>query len=389
MINSDQMKFLVFSPYYPPHTGGLESHSEEFNKELVRLGNEVTVFTSALPKGSPEEETVDSIRVIRYDAFEIVPNYPLPIFWKLRFWHQLFSLKSKASPEVVITRTRFFFLSFIGLLFGKKHGLPVAHIEHGSDFVSLSNSFSTFIAYCYDQLLGRIIFHFSTINISISHAVRNFVKRFDSRFSPVIYRGLNFQGINQVKKMDFSEEYPQKIILVTAARLYKWKGIENTITAIKNLPHEVKLKIVFLVVGNGEDFSRLKKLAADEPIVMLGKKSREETLAILKGADIYIHSSLPGGGLSTSLLEAMYCHCAVIATPHEGADEVIISSKNGILVEDHFSEDLVAILQKLVTNTTLRKELAEKASLTIEEKFSWKKSILEYEKILETLCCKK
>jgi hypothetical protein len=32
---SNGMKILVFSPYYPPHIGELESHADEFNKHLV------------------------------------------------------------------------------------------------------------------------------------------------------------------------------------------------------------------------------------------------------------------------------------------------------------------------------------------------------------------
>ena len=52
---------------------------------------------------------------------------------------------------------------------------------------------------------------------------------------------------------------------------------------------------------------------------MLGGIKWEEAIGILKISDIYIHSSFPGGGLSTSLLEAMNCKCAVIATKNEGA----------------------------------------------------------------------
>ena len=91
--------------------------------------------------------------------------------------------------------------------------------------------------------------------------------------------------------------------------------MENSILAVKSLPKELKEKIVFLIIGDGEDFFRLQKLTESENCIkMLGNLPREKVWSILKSSDIYLHSANPGGGLSTSLLEAMYCRCAVIAT---------------------------------------------------------------------------
>ena len=79
------MNVLIFSPYYPPHIGGLESHSEEFNQQLAQRGIDVLVFTPRLPKDAPERETRRGVRIIRFPAFEIIPNFPLPQFFPF-FW---------------------------------------------------------------------------------------------------------------------------------------------------------------------------------------------------------------------------------------------------------------------------------------------------------------
>ncbi len=373
------MKLLVFSPYYPPHMGGLESHSAEFNQELVKLGYEVLVFTPNIPptKGL---ETLNGIRIIRYPAFEIISNYPLPKFWTPLFWQQLQTLKS-FQPDILITRTRFFFLSFIGLLFAKIHHIRHVHIEHGSDFVKLTNPLSSLLAKLYDHTFGKIVFHFSDINISISKAVHAFVMKFDTRFSPIIYRGLDFNQLDSIKPQDLA--LPEdKLIIMTAARLYKWKGIENTLKALREIPEETREKILFVLVGDGEDFERLKKLSVDLPVLLVGKKSREETLTFMKRADIYIHSSLPGGGLSTSLLEAMYSSCAIISTPHEGADEVLDNEKNGILQKDN---QFATAIMELVHNPDKRSVFAANAKRTVLEKFSWTRSINQYIQLFENL----
>ncbi len=381
------MKILVFSPYYPPHIGGLESHSEEFNQHLAQRGIDVLVFTPRLPKDAPERETRRGVRIIRFPAFEIIPNFPLPqflpFFWTPGFWRMFCSLWNE-HPDIVISRTRFFVSSLLALFYAKLRGIPLIHIEHGSDFVQLSSRFKTLIAKLYDHTFGQLIFRYSDINISISEAVQKFVNRFDKRLSPVIYRGLDFEALDAIPtNSTLKEKFPEKIIITTAARLYQWKGIENTIEAIRVLPQDLQLQIVFLIVGDGEDFERLKKLSEDLPIELLGKRSRKEVIGILKASDIYIHSSHPGGGLSTSLLEAMYCECAVIASPHEGAKEVLKNENNGILLKHVSISSLTEKISFLLKNINTAKEFGIKGKISILNSFNWPQSIAQYRSIFE------
>jgi glycosyltransferase involved in cell wall biosynthesis len=378
------MKLLVFSPYYPPHKGGLESHSAEFNQALTQRGYTITVFTPNLPATTKTDEMVEGSRIIRYPAFEIVPNFPFPKLWLPLFWKQLALLKN-SSPDIVITRTRFFLLSFIGFLFAKWHHIRHVHIEHGSDFVILTNPFSTFIAKVYDYTFGFIVLRFSTINISISEAVQKFILRFDRRNSPIIRRGLDFKHIDTILPHLPAEvlPYQDRILLVTVARLYRWKGIEQSIAVIRKLPSTLQQKLCFVIIGSGEDFDRLKKLSSGLPILLLGQQTNDVALALRKSAHIYLHSSFPGGGLSTSLLEAMYTECAVIATPHEGANEVIQHQKNGLIIQSE--DEYLQALTRLIENEALREEYATMARQTIQENFSWPTSIQKYEHIFRNL----
>lgn len=384
------MNILVFSPYYPPHTGGLESHGEEFNRHLAEQGVEVVVFTPRLPKNAPEKESPQrNIRIIRFPAYEIIPNYPLPKYAPLFLTPQFFRMFLtlwKENPDIVISRTRFFNTSLLALIYAKARGIPLVHIEHGSDFVRLSSPFSTFAAKIYDHIFGRLVFRCSNMNISISKAVKRFVEKFDRRDSPVIYRGIDFDAIDAIPTdLSVQERYPGKTIIATAARLYKWKGIENTVEAIRALPEDIRSKIIFLIIGDGEDFDRLKKLSQGLPIEMTGRLERTKVIATLKASDTYIHSSLPGGGLSTSLLEAMYCECAVIATPNEGADEIVEHDKNGILIGASSAKEIGTAIEKLVQNEAKRKTLQVIAKRDIYERFSWDQSIYAYLDILKTL----
>lgn len=379
------MKILVFCPYYPPHIGGLESHADEFDKYLSQRGVDITVFTPQLPKSAPETETRhNNVEIIRFPAFEIISNYPLPKFWTKKY-RELKKEIGRKNFDIVISRTRFFATSLMAFFYAKMRKTRWIHIEHGSDFVRLSSKFKTLLAKLYDHIFGRLIFKKSDLNISISKAVQKFVRKFDSRKSPIIYRGLDFGEIDKIQPdLARKEKYEDKIIISFAGRLYKWKGVENSIRAVKSLSEELKNKIAFLIVGDGEDFNRLQNLAEDDKsIVMLGNLPREKAIGILKISDIYIHSSLPGGGLSTSLLEAMHCGCAVIATPNEGAREVVRNNANGILMENPSHENMNRKLVELIESAEKRARYGQKAKEEIREKFDWKNSIDSYERIFE------
>jgi len=375
------MKILIFAPYYLPHIDGLGILINDFCGKLSSDSFEITVFTPHLPESSPEiEKPYKNVKVIRFPAFYIVSNYPIPKIWKVSFWKKI-SFIFKLKNDVVISYMRFFVVTFFALIYSKTKKTKWIHIEHGSSFVTLSSKFKMCVAKLCDYTLGKIVLRLSDVNISVSSAVRDFIRKFDSRYSPIIFNSINVEEIEKTDP-DFKikEENEGKVIISFVGRLYRWKGVENSIKIIKSLPEEIKNKIIFLIVGDGEDYDRLSKLISEkDPIKLLGELPHEKALGILKVSDIYLHSAMPGGGLSGSLLEAMCLKCAVVATPNEGAKDVIVNNKNGFLADNtrEFRKEII----NLFLDADKRIFFGENASNTVKNKFNLDFIIKQYEDI--------
>jgi len=390
-------KILVFAPFFPPHKGGLETHIKEFIENLIKYENEIyfsftiLIFTPFLPKN---KETVEfdkifeknlnkKVKIIRYEAFELVDHFLVPKFWKVSFWKQLKKLKD-FNPDIIESHTRFFLSSMIALIFAKLIKKPLVHFEHGSEFIKVNNKLIDPLVLFWDKFFGRLVLKRAYKVIAISKAVQEFlIKKMKINKEKIFlsYRGIDLDKLEKIKvDPKIRERFKEKIIIGFVGRLVHWKGVQNSILAIKGLSSEIKERVVFLIVGDGPERKNLEKLAGNElnkTIFFLGQKDFKEAKAIQKNFDIYIHSSYPGGGLSTSLLEAMALGNCIIASPYEGANEVIMDNETGVLLKNNSSQEIKRVLVSIIENGELRRKLSKNAKEFVKDNFNWKEKVKE------------
>ncbi|MFN3926507.1 MAG: glycosyltransferase family 4 protein [Pseudanabaenaceae cyanobacterium] len=173
-------------------------------------------------------------------------------------------------------------------------------------------------------------------------------------------------------------ELDAKILFVYQGRLAPEKNIEVLLRAWHRaqMPEGCKLAIV----GGGVLATGLKALHSYDPsIIWLGFIAEEaRRIEILRGADVFILPSLVEG-LSLSLLEAMACGTACLATD-VGADGEVLDQGAGIVLDPRrvFSQ-LVTLLPILAQQPEWVEILKYKARQRVLERYTLDRNISRLE----------
>jgi glycosyltransferase involved in cell wall biosynthesis len=141
--------------------------------------------------------------------------------------------------------------------------------------------------------------------------------------------------------------------------------------------------IEFYLAGKGELEDKLKNRIKKDNLYnvkLLGSFKHEELLKIYQKATLFIFPSYYEG-FPTVVLEAMSCGLPVLVTDIEAHKTFIEDGKNGIFIKKGSAEDATKKIELILNNSDLRDKLGKNARKTIEEKFTWDKISLKFEKI--------
>jgi len=135
---------------------------------------------------------------------------------------------------------------------------------------------------------------------------------------------------------------PDRLVIVTVARLTRRKGHHLTLSALAGLPDELRRRISWLVIGpDGESsyVDTFKQLVAatDCDIRLLGPLPDEHIRDIYGAADIFCLTSLPESsgrveGFGLVYLEAAAGGLPSVATAVGGVADAVLADETGILV---------------------------------------------------------
>jgi glycosyltransferase involved in cell wall biosynthesis len=178
---------------------------------------------------------------------------------------------------------------------------------------------------------------------------------------------------------------PDRIVVVTVARITRRKGHPVTLAALSTLPRELRRKITWLVIGpDGEDdyVQQLRRLVAtvDCDTRFLGAMPDEEIRDIYGAADFFCLTGVPDSsgrveGFGLVYLEAAAGGLPSVATSIGGVADAVLSDETGLLVPPSI-EDIARAIAKLAEDTDTRCILAAGASAHARA-LSWERCAAE------------
>jgi glycosyltransferase involved in cell wall biosynthesis len=134
----------------------------------------------------------------------------------------------------------------------------------------------------------------------------------------------------------------------------------------------------FAIFGDGELRpvleQAIRRLHLEKHVLLPG--FRPDVLSLLKGCDLFVMSSVTEG-LGTSLLDAMACRKAIVATEAGGIPEVVAAGETGLLVPPRHAPELAAAILALLEDDARREAMGAAGRRLVERRFSAERMVLD------------
>ena len=322
------MKILLISPTQTG-IGGIAQHIQNLSKFLKKNGHYVEIISS-------ENTLTIPIKGLKNPSF-MFSSY----------------IKSKFKKNFDIIHA---------------HNIPAALAMKnfsGKKILTIHGIYSDQIRQLHGKAKGKILEKIElkalsladVITVVSNEALIHYSKNTKNIFQ--IPNGINSKFSNYNDDVRFTNQ------IIFVGRLSKEKGIDTLIKIAKKLPLEINL----IIIGQGPEKEKISKLSQKENIHYFGQKNHEETISLIKGSKILIQPSF-SEGISSTILEAMVCKTAVIASNVGGNSELIKNNQSGFLIDPYDDETFVSKIIQLLEDTSLRDKFSNIGFLD-SKKFDW------------------
>ena len=363
------MKILLLTTHL--NIGGIGRYVTNLAKELQRRGH--TVFIAS--GGGELEETLLQTGVKHIYADIKTKSELSPKIIKSFFALKPFLRKEKI--DLIHAHTRV--LQVLAALLSFYQKIPYVTTCHGF----------------FKRRLGRRIFGcWGERVVAISEAVKGqLIHDFnvDEERIVLIHTGIEverfLQGVreDEIAKTKHAWNLNKAPVIGTIGRLSSVKGQDVLLSAAKLLVRDFS-DINVLLVGNGPDEERLKKLSStlglDKNVIFAG--SVDDTTKALSVMDVFVLPSIKEG-LGLSLVEAMASGKPCIASRVGGIESLIEDGITGMLVEPGNPDELARAIRYMLNNKDKAETFKDKAREKVINDFNIDRMAAQIEKMYESV----
>jgi glycosyltransferase involved in cell wall biosynthesis len=371
------LKVLLYSYYFYPSIGGIESISASLAEGLVQMGHECKVVT---------ESGNDGVDNFEYEIYR-QPNRQNKI--ALVKWSDIVVYNGVGlglQPWPVIYRKPFVWIHqgyqiscIDGLGWVEGEAAPMTakesiayHYKRNGFAAALKGAVKVYTKLFYAKYLV-------TRNVACTHWVLGRM--------PELYKKLAIHSPYPIRK--FEKPSAEMLLIydfVFVGRLVSEKGVFTLIKAFTKLVKAGKTDLRLLVIGDGNWKDKIQALIAengiDNKVVMAGKKTGQELTDLIHSCKIAVAPSEweePMGGVA---LELMSAGRNIIVSRNGGMAECV--GKGGMTFLNGDADELANVMQLLWSDSELQACQKEEAKKQLKD-FLLEERIKEHVKLFEEL----
>jgi glycosyltransferase involved in cell wall biosynthesis len=203
-----------------------------------------------------------------------------------------------------------------------------------------------------------------------------------------VHEGIDLAHVDAAPPLQVHEELwlPHHAPVVgNVAALVPHKGQRHLIEAAALVVREVP-DARFVIAGEGELRPALERQIRErhleKHVFLTG--FRPDVLSFHKSFDLFVMSSVTEG-LGTSLLDAMACSKAVVATSAGGIPEIVVDGVTGLLVPPRDDRALAAGVVRLLQDPDLRRRMGDAGRARVVDAFSADRMVRDTVAVYEAL----
>ena len=384
--------------------GGAERVLFEQSTRLARRGHSVHILTRRLPEHEEKQDIVHGVREWRYSL-----NHDSNSF------SYLFNsiIKAKSLFNYLQNKYKFSCINFhqpfssLGIIY--------------SPLSNTSKKYYTCHSLSYEEFISRNFKHISFINRNLHrmHILgRKWIEKKILNYSDGIivlsqYTRSKLKKSYNIKSnkvsivpggVDLEKFYPcsnrtlirkslgigeNKFILFTVRNLVQRMGLENLITALKDVVKEVP-DIYLIIGGDGPLKKELTKLSRkyglSKFIEFVGFIPEEQLPKYYQSADLFVLPTKDLEGFGMVTLEALASGLPVLGTPIGGTKEILEEFEPGFLFKNTDPGSISYLIKnkylKARKNPQWWQDVSSRCRGFVEARYSWEKNIDSLESIL-------
>ena len=374
-----KMKILEIINLFSPYHGGSAEAPYYLSKELVKLGHQVTIYTSdyKLKPKYPPPNTEVNFRAFKtwlsLAGFQITPGMINKLANVIR-GHDVIHLHNYRT-----------FQNILAHYYTKKFGVPYVLQAHGSLPRIISKQR---LKQLYDNIWGYRLLQDASKLIALTPIEFEQYKSLGISEDKIqiVPNGIDLSEFERLpQRGKFRRKYnlrAEENIILYLARLHKIKSPDLLVRAFADINKKLN-NAKLVLIGSDEGYLPLLKklireLGIEKNVIFTGPLYGNDKLEAYVDADIYVLPSVYET-FPLTVLEAIACGTPVILTHSCGVAD-IINHQAGLVVAHDRDQIGNAILQVL-GNNKMRYEFAERGKSLVREKFNWSKIVSQVEDI--------